>query len=218
MTAMTSPSPPVGTPAVPTDLHTGGLGGHPRGLTTLFLAEMWERFSFYGMRAILMLFMVLAVTEGGLGYDTKKAAGIYGTYTMSGTCSASSADFMADNFIGARRSVLIGGIIIALGHFTMALNSELTFFIGLALVAAGTGLLKPNISTMVGSLYRPEDERRDAGFSIFYMGINLGAFLAPLICGYLAQSASWKATPRIGWGLATRAAAGTGASPPPASA
>jgi POT family proton-dependent oligopeptide transporter len=191
MAAMTSPTAAAGTPAVPTDLHTGGLGGHPRGLTTLFLAEMWERFSFYGMRAILMLFMVLAVSEGGLGYDTKKAAGIYGTYTMSGYLLCILGGFIADNFIGARRSVLIGGIIIALGHFTMAFNSEMTFFVGLALVAAGTGLLKPNISTMVGSLYRPEDERRDAGFSIFYMGINIGAFLSPLVCGYPRSSWHW---------------------------
>jgi len=216
MTGMTSPDSPAGTPAVPTDLHTGGLGGHPRGLTTLFLAEMWERFSFYGMRAILMLFMVLAVTEGGLGYDTRKAAGIYGTYTMSGYLLCILGGFIADNFIGARRSVFIGGVIIALGHFTMALNSEFTFFIGLALVAGGTGLLKPNISTMVGSLYRPDDERRDAGFSIFYMGINLGAFLSPLVCGYLAQGEGWKAT-LAGWGLDPRtswhwgfAAAGVG--------
>ncbi len=203
-------------PAVPTDLHTGGLAGHPRGLTTLFMAEMWERFSFYGMRAILMLFMVLAVTEGGLGYDDKKAAGIYGTYTMSGYLLSILGGFLADNFIGARRSVLIGGIVIALGHFTMALNSELTFFIGLALVAAGTGLLKPNISTMVGSLYATTDERRDAGFSIFYMGINIGALISPLVCGYLAQSEGWKAR-LAAWGLDPRsswhwgfAAAGVG--------
>lgn len=193
-----------------------GILGHPRGLTTLFVAEMWERFSFYGMRAILMLFMVLAVSEGGLGYDTKKAAGIYGTYTMSGYLLCILGGFLADNFIGARRSVLIGGIVIALGHFTMALNSETTFFLGLALVAAGTGLLKPNISTMVGSLYGPADERRDAGFSIFYMGINIGALISPLVCGYLAQSAGWKET-LAGWGLDPRsswhwgfAAAGVG--------
>jgi POT family proton-dependent oligopeptide transporter len=197
---MITQTPPQADPVVPTETDTGGLGGHPRGLTTLFLAEMWERFSFYGMRAILMLFMVLAVTEGGLGYDTKKAAGIYGTYTMSGYLLCILGGFLADNFIGARRSVLIGGIIITLGHFTMAMSSETTFFAGLALVAIGTGLLKPNISTMVGSLYRPDDERRDAGFSIFYMGINIGAFLSPLVCGYLAQSDSWKST-LAGWGL-----------------
>lgn len=213
---MTSPTPRPPDPAVPTELHTGGLAGHPRGLTTLFTTEMWERFSFYGMRAILMLFMVLGVAEGGLGYDTKKAAAIYGTYTMSGYLLCILGGFVADNFIGARRSVLIGGIIIALGHFTMALHAEITFFIGLALVAAGTGLLKPNISTMVGSLYRPDDERRDAGFSIFYMGINIGALLSPLVCGYLAQSEGWK-NRLTGWGLDPRtswhwgfAAAGVG--------
>ncbi len=213
---MPSLPPQAPDPAVPTDFHTGGLAGHPRGLTTLFLAEMWERFSFYGMRAILMLFMVLAVSEGGLGYDDKKAADIYGTYTMSGYLLCILGGFLADNFIGARRSVLVGGIIIALGHFTMALNSEVTFFVGLALVAAGTGLLKPNISTMVGSLYRPDDERRDAGFSIFYMGINIGALISPLVCGYLAQSASWREI-LVRWGLDPRsgwhwgfAAAGVG--------
>jgi POT family proton-dependent oligopeptide transporter len=207
---------PVPDPAVPTDLHTGGLAGHPRGLTTLFLAEMWERFSFYGMRAILMYFMVLAVTEGGLGYDDKKGAAILGTYLMSGYLLCILGGFIADNFIGARRAVLIGGIVIALGHFTMALHAEATFFLGLALVAAGTGLLKPNVSTMVGSLYSPTDERRDAGFSIFYMGINIGALISPLVCGYLAQSAGWKGT-LAGWGLDPRgswhwgfAAAGVG--------
>ncbi|MBI2815032.1 MAG: peptide MFS transporter [Opitutae bacterium] len=208
---------PTPTPAAgPVENDTGGIGGHPRGLTTLFFAEMWERFSFYGMRAILTYFMVLAVAEGGLGYDDRKAAGIYGTYTMSGYLLSILGGFIADNFIGARRAVLIGGIVIASGHFTMALDSEITFFIGLALVAAGTGLLKPNISTMVGSLYSPADARRDAGFSLFYMGINLGAFISPLVCGYLAQGEGWRAT--LGrWGLDPRsswhwgfAAAGVG--------
>jgi POT family proton-dependent oligopeptide transporter len=182
------------------ELDTGGLGGHPRGLTTLFFTEMWERFSYYGMRALLILFMVKAATEGGLGYETKPAAAIYGTYTMSVYLLSILGGFIADNFIGARRAVLIGGIIIAAGHFTMALNSHATFLTGLVLVALGTGLLKPNISTMVGSLYRATDERRDAGFSIFYMGINIGALIAPLITGYLAQSASWKAQ-LAAWGL-----------------
>lgn len=215
---MTSPTPPGAdpAPAVPTELHTGGLGGHPRGLTTLFFAEMWERFSFYGMRAILLYFMVHAASEGGLGYDDKKGTAILGTYLMSGYLLCILGGFIADNFIGARRAVLIGGIVIALGHFTMALHAETTFFIGLALVAAGTGLLKPNVSTMVGSLYRPEDERRDAGFSIFYMGINIGALISPLVCGFLAQDDRWKNV-LAGWGLDPRsswhwgfAAAGVG--------
>ena len=173
-------------------LATGGIGGQPRGLTTLFLTEMWERFSFYGMRALLVLFMTLGIAEGGLGFSDKRAAAIYGTYTMSGYLLSILGGFIADNFIGARRAVLWGGSIIALGHFSMALHGQSTFFAGLALVALGTGLLKPNISTMVGGLYSPTDARRDAGFSIFYMGINIGAVSASLICGFLAQHAAFR--------------------------
>jgi len=180
-------------PAVSSSADAQGMFGHPKGLGTLFLAEMWERFSYYGMRALLMLFMVTSAAEGGLGYDTKEAAAVYGTYTMSVYLLSILGGFIADNFIGSRRAVLVGGIIIAAGHFSMAFNSLSSFYAGLVLIALGTGLLKPNISTMVGSLYAPDDERRDAGFSIFYMGINLGAFLAPLVTGYLAQSPSWKA-------------------------
>ena len=177
-----------------------GFFGHPRGLSTLFFTEMWERFSYYGMRALLILFMTRAAADGGLGFDTKHAAAIYGTYTMSVYLLTILGGFIADNFIGARRAVFIGGVVIASGHFTMAFNSLGTFYTGLVLVALGTGLLKPNISTMVGSLYSPTDERRDAGFSIFYMGINLGAFLAPLITGFLAQSATWKER-LAAWGM-----------------
>jgi POT family proton-dependent oligopeptide transporter len=144
------------------------------------------------MRALLTLFMVTSAAQGGLGFDTKHAAGIYGTYTMSVYLLSILGGFIADNFIGARRAVLVGGMVIAAGHYSMAFNSVATFYAGLVLIAIGTGLLKPNISTMVGSLYSPEDQRRDAGFSIFYMGINLGAFLAPLITGFLAQSPTWK--------------------------
>ncbi|MBL9190183.1 MAG: peptide MFS transporter [Opitutaceae bacterium] len=189
-------------PAAPADTthDTGGIGGHPRGLTTLFFTEMWERFSYYGMRAILMLFMVKTAAEGGLGFDTKKAAAIYGTYTMSVYLLSILGGFIADNFIGARRAMVAGGIIIATGHFTMATGSIPAFYTGLVLIAIGTGLLKPNISTMVGSLYSEEDGRRDAGFSIFYMGINIGAFLSPLVTGYLAQSEGWRAQ-LASWGL-----------------
>ncbi len=170
-----------------------GILGHPRGLTTLFFTEMWERFSYYGMRALLVLFMTLAISEGGLGFDDKKAAAIYGTYTMSVYLLCIVGGFIADNFIGARRAVLIGGIIIACGHYSLAMHSQATFFAGLCLVAIGTGFLKPNISTMVGSLYSIEDERRDAGFSVFYMGINIGALLASIVCGYLAQDEGFRA-------------------------
>ncbi len=165
---------------------------HPRGLYTLFFTEMWERFSYYGMRALLTLFMVAPVATGGLGFDTRRAGVIYGTYTMSVYMLSIPGGFLADNFLGARLSVLLGGIVIAAGHFTLAVRSETAFYLGLVLIAVGTGLLKPNISTMVGTLYAPGDARRDAGFSIFYMGINLGAFSAPLVTGWLAQSEAFK--------------------------
>ena len=172
-------------------LDRSGLGGHPSGLTTLFFTEMWERFSYYGMRALLVLFMVAAPAAGGLGYDNKKAGLIYGIYTMSVFMMSLPGGWVADRFLGARRAVLIGGIVIALGHFSMAVPSIATFYAGLVLIVFGTGLLKPNISTMVGSLYSENDDRRDAGFSLFYMGINLGAFLSPLVCGYLGQRIDW---------------------------
>ncbi len=168
-----------------------GFFGHPRGLSTLFFTEMWERFSYYGMRAFLILYMTAPATAGGLGLADADAASIYGTYTGSVWGAAILGGIVADRFLGQYRSVLIGGIIIALGHFTLAFK-ELTFFYsGLALIVVGTGLLKPNVSTLVGSLYEPGDARRDAGFSIFYMGINLGAFIGPLIAGYLAQRVDW---------------------------
>ena len=166
--------------------------GQPTGLYPLFFTELWERFSYYGMRALLTLFMVAPVVAGGLGYDVKRAAMIYGTYTMSVYMLSIPGGFLADNFLGARRSVLVGGIIIACGHFTLALRSETMFFLGLVLIALGTGMLKPNISALVGSLYGPADVRRDAGFSIFYTGINIGAFSAPLVTGWLAQSETFK--------------------------
>lgn len=171
---------------------TSGLCGHPRGLTVLFFTELWERFSYYGMRALLTIFMVTPVAGGGFGYLDRKATTIYGNYLMSVYLLSILGGFIADNFIGSRFAVLCGGLVIVCGHFSMALPSETTFFLGLGLIALGTGLLKPNISTMVGSLYAPEDERRDAGFSIFYMGINIGAFAAPLVTGYLAQYQSFK--------------------------
>ncbi len=170
-----------------TDLDSGGLGGQPRGLTTLFFAEMWERFSYYGMRAVLVYFMTAEIAKGGLGYAKQDATAIFGTYTMSVYLLCILGGFIADNFIGSRVAVLWGGIVIASGHFSMAFNSEQTFYLGLVLIAIGTGLLKPNISTMVGGLYSPTDERRDAGFSIFYMGINMGALFGPLVVGWLAQ-------------------------------
>jgi len=162
--------------------------GHPAGLSTLFFTEMWERFSYYGMRAILLYYMTKSFAEGGLAFDEKYAGIIYATYVSSVWYLPLPGGWLADRIFGARRAVLIGGIVIACGHYCMAINSQLTFFAGLILIACGTGLLKPNISAMVGQLYADEDKRRDAGFSIFYMGINLGAFLSPLVVGWLAQS------------------------------
>jgi len=166
--------------------------GHPVGLVNLFFTEMWERFSYYGMRAILVLYMVAAVKDGGLAMSNAEASNIYGLYTMCVYLSSLPGGFIADRFLGARYSVLIGGIIIAIGHFTIAFPSLATFYIGMGLIVLGTGLLKPNISGMLGMLYKDGDTRRDAGFSIFYMGINIGAMLAPLVCGYLAQGNEFK--------------------------
>ncbi len=178
-------------PGVALHADTGGWGGHPRGLSTLFFTEMWERFSYYGMRALLILYMTAAAANGGLGFDTQHAASVYGWYTFGVYALAIPGGWIADRFLGQYRSVLIGGIIIALGQFSLALRPLPFFFGGLVLIAVGTGLLKPNISTMVGSLYEPADERRDAGFSLFYMGINLGAMIAPLIVGTLGQRVDW---------------------------
>jgi POT family proton-dependent oligopeptide transporter len=166
--------------------------GHPRGLSTFFFTEMWERFSYYGMRAILTLYMTKSLAEGGLGFDDKYAGIIYGTYVASVWYLSLPGGWLADRVFGSRRAVLIGAIIIACGHYSMVINTHATFFIGLVLIACGTGLLKPNISAMVGQLYSEDDKRRDAGFSIFYMGINLGAFLSPFVVGFLAQGAFFR--------------------------
>ncbi|HXU30855.1 MAG TPA: peptide MFS transporter [Thermoanaerobaculia bacterium] len=165
--------------------------GHPRGLATLFFTEFWERFSYYGMRALLILFMTAGVASGGLGYDAAKAGAIYGLYTGSVYLLALPGGWVADRLLGQRRSVFLGGILIACGHFSMAIDSIQTFFLGMLLIVLGTGLLKPNVSTMVAELYPEGGSRRDAGFSIFYMGINLGAFVAPLVCGPLGQKINW---------------------------
>jgi hypothetical protein len=165
--------------------------GHPRGLSTLFFTEMWERFSYYGMRALLLLFMVAPIAGGGLGFTTRRAATIYGLYTMAVYASSIPGGWLADRVLGHYRSVLCGGTLITLGHFSMAIPTLPTFFLGLALIVLGTGMLKPNVSTMVGFLYKPDDARRDAGFSLFYMGINLGAMTAPIVCGFLGQKLNW---------------------------
>jgi POT family proton-dependent oligopeptide transporter len=178
-----------------------GFFGHPRGLATLFFTEFWERFSYYGMRALLILFMTATVAEGGFGFTAERAGAIYGLYTAGVYLFALPGGWVADRLLGQRRAVFWGGVLIAMGHFSLALEDPRTFFAGLVFIVLGTGLLKPNISTMVGELYSAEDNRRDAGFSLFYMGINLGAFVSPLVCGYLGQRIDWH------WGFA---AAGVG--------
>ena len=168
--------------------------GHPRGLSTLFFTEMWERFSYYGMRALLVLFMTapLAIDNEGFGYAEGRATAIYGLYTFFVYVLSLPGGWVADNLWGGKKAVFVGGCIIALGHFTMAaplvgLPETPTFFLGLIFVVIGTGLLKPNVSAIVGDLYPEGGARRDAGFSIFYMGINIGAILGPLLCGYIGE-------------------------------
>jgi len=172
--------------------------GHPRGLATLFFTEMWERFSYYGMRALLVLFMVDKIQNHGLGYEEGHAAAIYGLYTSAVYLLTLAGGWVADNLIGQRRAVFYGGVVISAGHFSMAIPTEPTFFLGLILIVIGTGLLKPNVSTIVGDLYPEGGARRDAGFSVFYMGINLGAFLGPILCGLLGENINW----HLGFSLA----------------
>jgi POT family proton-dependent oligopeptide transporter len=163
---------------------------HPLGLYTLFFTEMWERLSYYGMRALLILFMVDSA-RGGMALPDKVAASIYGLYTAAVYLAALPGGWVADRLLGAQKAVWYGGIIIAAGHFTLAIPRTETFYLGLILVVVGTGLLKPNVSAMVGALYPEGGGRRDAGFSIFYMGINLGAFLGPFVCGTLGEKLNW---------------------------
>ncbi|MTI19585.1 MFS transporter, partial [Fulvivirga sp. RKSG066] len=190
--------------------------GHPRGLATLFFTEMFERFSYYGMRALLIIFMTTAIVDGGLGFDDPTSGAIYGLYTMGVYIFALPGGWLADRLFGLKKSVWYGGIIIALGHFTMAIPGILAefgledvttttstdtvpFFLGLILIALGTGLLKPNISSIVGELYTNDSgAKRDAGFSIFYSGINLGALVAPLITAPLGEFVNW----HLGFGAA----------------
>jgi len=172
----------------PAGTETRSAGAHPRGLYTLFFTEMWERMSYYGMRALLVLFMTAAIDKGGLGFDDVTATAIYGLYTAAVYLAALPGGWIADRLIGAQRAVWYGGIVIALGHFTLAIPAGPSFYLGLMLVVLGTGLLKPNISAIVGELYSTNGGSRDAGFTIFYMGINLGAMIGPLICSTLGES------------------------------
>ena len=167
--------------------------GHPKGLQTLFFTEMWERFSYYGMRALLVLFMTSEAigNNPGLGFSVGKATAIYGLYTFFVYVLSLPGGWVADKMWGQRKAVFVGGCIIAAGHFSMALPAIEFFYLGLGLIVIGTGLLKPNVSSMVGDLYPEGGARRDAGFSIFYMGINFGAILGPLLCGLLGEGYNW---------------------------
>src|SRR5256712_2407883 len=175
--------------------------GLPVGLSTLFFTEMWERFSYYGIRPLLVLFMTAALAQGGFGFERTTASSIVGIYAACVYLASLPGGWIADRLLGLRRAIWYGGILIALGHLSIALSivfARSAFFIGLIFIVLGTGLLKPNISAIVGDLYPEGGSRRDAGFSIFYMGINIGALVAPLITGYLGE--------RIGWHLGFGAA------------
>jgi len=176
------------------------LFGHPVGLYVLFFTEMWERFSYYGMRAILVLYLVQATTESnaGLGWSNGEALALYGWYTMLVYVASIPGGWIADKFLGQKTSVLYGGILLVAGHSILAVEEMWAFYTGLGLIIAGVGLLKPNISTMVGGLYKQGDIRRDKGFTIFYIGINIGAFLSSLIVGYVGEVHGW----HYGFGLA----------------
>ena len=166
--------------------------GHPVGLSTLFFTEMWERFSYYGMRALLVLFMTTPLAEGGLAFSEETTGAIYGLYTCFVYLLALPGGWVADRLIGSRKAIWYGGIVIMIGHFILAIPNEISFFIGLIFIVVGTGLLKPNVSAIVGDLYGPDEAaKRDAGFYIFYMGINVGAVLGPLVCGYFAENINW---------------------------
>ncbi len=176
-------------------IDTGGFGGHPRGLTTLFLTEMWERFSYYGLRPLLVLFMSAALAKGGFGFDRGQASAIVGIYAACVYLASLPGGWIADRLLGLRRAILYGAALISVGHISIGLSAfaggKLTFFLGLIFIVLGTGLLKPNISAIVGDLYPEGGARRDAGFSIFYMGINIGAFFGQIVTGFLGETIGW---------------------------
>ncbi len=180
--------------------------GHPKGLQTLFFTEMWERFSYYGMRAFLVVYIATSEALGGLGESKATAGIIYGLYGSSIYLMSLPGGWIADRFIGQRMAVLVGGVIIMFGHVALAIPSHTSFYVGLVLLVLGTGLLKPNVSTIVGQLYDKSDSRRDAGYTIYYMGINIGALAAPLICGTLLAESRWLREALADAGLSPNAA------------
>ena len=176
------------------------LFGHPVGLFVLFFTELWERFSYYGMRALFTIFLVAETTSQnkGFGWTNEEALWLYGWYTMLVYLACIPGGWIADNFLGQKKTVMLGGLLLCLGHGILAFDSETSFYTGCAFIILGVGGLKPNISSMVGGLYPKGDKRRDLGFYIFYMGINLGAFFAPLLCGWVGETYNW----HYGFGLA----------------
>lgn len=186
-------------PAQPPPADDHAFFGQPRGLMTLSGLEVWERFSFLGMQAILVLYFADTVAHGGMGMEPGTAASVSAAYGTLVYLVSVAGGWLADRILGSYRAVLYGGILIACGHYAMAVPTDAMTWVGLGLISAGTGLLKPNVATMVGKLYRTEDERRDAGFALYYMGINIGAFLGPLITGWLGDHASWH------WGFSAAA-------------
>jgi POT family proton-dependent oligopeptide transporter len=174
--------------------------GHPSGLFVLFFTEMWERFSYYGMRALLVLFLVSAVLDGGWGWERAEALQLYAFYTGLVYVTPIFGGLIADKITGYRKAVIIGAFLMTLGHASMAfeISSDIFFYAGLVLLIVGNGLFKPNISSMVGQLYKDQGKEKDAGYTIFYMGINSGAFLGILLCGYIGESVGW----HYGFGLA----------------
>ena len=176
------------------------LFGHPVGLFVLFFTELWERFSYYGMRALFTIFLVAETNDKnpGFGWTNEEAIWLYGWYTMLVYVAAIPGGWVADNLLGQKKTVMLGGLLLCLGHGILAFDSEVSFYIGCAFIILGVGGLKPNISSMVGGLYPKGDERRDLGFYIFYLGINLGAFFAPLLCGWVGETYNW----HYGFGLA----------------
>ena len=178
--------------------HQREMFGHPVGLYVLFFTEMWERFSYYGMRAILVLYIYSSIEDGGLGWTKGEALELYGWYTMLVYVMSIPGGILADKLLGQKRTVLLGGLLLCAGHGILAVEAIWAFYTGLGLIILGVGCLKPNISTMVGGLYKQGDDRRDKGFTIFYIGINIGAFLSALIVGYVGQNIGW----HYGFGLA----------------
>jgi POT family proton-dependent oligopeptide transporter len=180
-----------------TDVKEKEILGHPSGLFYLFFAELWERFSFYGMRALLMLYMVNEIFKA-LAEKDAAAAAVYASYGSLVYASTVIGGRISDRILGMRSSIFLGGVLMAIGHFVLAIENDIAFFLALAFIVVGNGFFKPNISTFVGSLYKDGDPRKDSGFTIFYMGINIGAFASPLLCGWLGETYGW----HYGFGLA----------------